>query len=134
MSDIGIDFFSRAELACQGSGVLRLHPAMPEALPRLRRAVGRALPVVSGCRSEAHNTAVRGAPNSRHRFDLRWRDGSIGTLAIDIRVTDAAFVHHIITAGLPLGWSFGVANIRVKPIVHADLRTAVGDAAVVFGY
>jgi hypothetical protein len=47
MSDIGIEFFTRAEMACELTGVVRLHPAMPEALPRLRRAVG-AEPVLFG--------------------------------------------------------------------------------------
>lgn len=41
-------------------------PALVDALQALREVAGRPIIVLSGCRCQAHNQAVGGAPSSRH--------------------------------------------------------------------
>lgn len=58
--------FSPAELACKGSGVLRIRRRALDALQALRQDVGRPMVIASGYRSPAHNQRVGGSKNSRH--------------------------------------------------------------------
>lgn len=58
--------FSPAEIACRGSGALRIDEEALDKLQALRDRLGKPLIVRSAYRSPAHNKAVGGAPRSRH--------------------------------------------------------------------
>ena len=58
--------FSPAEIACRGTGRLKLHPKALDTLQALRDRLGKPLIVRSAYRSPAHNRAVGGAPRSKH--------------------------------------------------------------------
>lgn len=67
--------FTPKEIACKGSGLIYIDPPSMDALQRFRDAVGVPVIINSAYRSESHNKAVGGAPNSFHRkgkaFDIR---------------------------------------------------------------
>ncbi|MFN4282372.1 MAG: YcbK family protein [Alphaproteobacteria bacterium] len=58
--------FSPAEIACRGTGSLRIHEEALDKLQALRDRLGKPLIVRSAYRSPAHNRAVGGAPRSKH--------------------------------------------------------------------
>jgi hypothetical protein len=88
MSDLqpvttAIEFFSEKELACKGTGVIKLDPRFAVALPELRRAWGKSLSPNSICRTPEHNAKVGGNPNSLHMTEnAKWP--TLGTMAADI--------------------------------------------------
>jgi len=58
--------FSPAEIACRGTGQLKLHPAALDTLQALRDRLGKPLIIRSAYRSPQHNRNVGGAPRSKH--------------------------------------------------------------------
>ena len=58
--------FSPAEIACRGTGQLKLHPEALDRLQALRDRLGKPLIVRSAYRSPEHNRRVGGAPRSKH--------------------------------------------------------------------
>jgi zinc D-Ala-D-Ala carboxypeptidase len=58
--------FSPAEIACRGSGSLRINEEALDKLQALRDRLGKPLIVRSTYRSPAHNRSVGGAPRSKH--------------------------------------------------------------------
>lgn len=58
--------FSPAEIACRGSGSLRINEEALDKLQALRDRLGKPLIVRSAYRSPAHNRSVGGAPRSKH--------------------------------------------------------------------
>ena len=58
--------FSPAEIACRGTGQIRLHPEALDKLQALRDRLGKPLIVRSAYRSPEHNRAVGGATRSKH--------------------------------------------------------------------
>ena len=58
--------FSPAEIACRGSGSLRINEDALDKLQALRDRLGKPLIVRSAYRSPAHNRAVGGAPRPTH--------------------------------------------------------------------
>jgi len=58
--------FSPAEVACRGTGQLKLHPEGLDKLQALRDRLGKPLILRSAYRSPEHNRAVGGAPRSKH--------------------------------------------------------------------
>jgi zinc D-Ala-D-Ala carboxypeptidase len=58
--------FSPAEIACRGTGQIKLHPEALDKLQALRDRLGKPLIVRSGYRSPEHNRAVGGAKASKH--------------------------------------------------------------------
>jgi zinc D-Ala-D-Ala carboxypeptidase len=58
--------FSPAEIACRGTGQIKLHLEALDKLQALRDRLGKPLIVRSAYRSPAHNRAVGGAPRSKH--------------------------------------------------------------------
>jgi len=70
--------FSPAEIACRGTGALKLHPDALGKLQALRDRLGKPLIVRSAYRSPEHNRAVGGAPRSKHMdgtaFDIAMKN------------------------------------------------------------
>ena len=58
--------FSPAEIACRGTGQIKLHPEALDKLQALRDRLGKPLIVRSAYRSPEHNRAVGGATGSKH--------------------------------------------------------------------
>lgn len=58
--------FSPAEIACRGTGTIRIHEEALNRLQALRNRLGKPLIVNSAYRSPTHNRAVGGAPASKH--------------------------------------------------------------------
>lgn len=58
--------FSPAEIACRGSGSLRINEGALDKLQALRDRLGKPLIVRSAYRSPEHNRAVGGVPHSKH--------------------------------------------------------------------
>ncbi len=58
--------FSPAEIACRGTGQIKLHPEALDKLQALRDRLGKPLIVRSAYRSPEHNRAVSGARASKH--------------------------------------------------------------------
>jgi hypothetical protein len=69
--------FSPAEIACRGSGSLRINEEALDKLQALRDRLGKPLIVRSAYRSPAHNRAVGGASRSKHL------DGTAFDIAMD---------------------------------------------------
>lgn len=70
--------FSPAEIACRGTGQLKLHPEAMDKLQSLRDRLGKPLIIRSAYRSPEHNRAVGGATRSKHMegtaFDVALRN------------------------------------------------------------
>jgi len=58
--------FSPSEIACRGTGQLKLHPEALDKLQALRDRLGKPLILRSAYRSPEHNRRVGGAPQSKH--------------------------------------------------------------------
>ena len=58
--------FTPRELACKGTGQVRLQRAAVDALQAVRNKIGKPLRIASAYRSAEHNTRVKGSPTSRH--------------------------------------------------------------------
>jgi zinc D-Ala-D-Ala carboxypeptidase len=58
--------FSPAEIACRGTGQLKLHPEALDKLQALRDRLGKPLIIRSAYRAPEHNRKVGGAPRSKH--------------------------------------------------------------------
>ena len=58
--------FSPIEMACKGTGRLKLNVDAMDKLQALRNRIGKPLYILSAYRSPEHNKAVKGAPNSMH--------------------------------------------------------------------
>ena len=59
--------FSPAEIACRGTGQLKLHPDALDKLQALRDRLGKPLIIRSAYRSPEHNASLKGAsPRSKH--------------------------------------------------------------------
>ena len=62
--------FSPAEIACRGTGQIKLHAQALDRLQALRDRLGKPLIVRSAYRSPRHNRAVGGAPASKHMIGV----------------------------------------------------------------
>lgn len=109
--------FTRAELACRGSGELKLADGFLEALEALREVYGYPMVVTSCCRSVAHNKAIGGHPRSLHLIgNPHW---GTDTCALDIQRPSGDRLHKLISFALRQGWSVGLAG----DFVHLDRRS-----------
>jgi len=117
--------FSPAEIACRGSGSLRINEDALDKLQALRDRLGKPLIVRSAYRSPAHNRAVGGAARSKHL------DGT----AFDIAMTNhdpLAFEEAARAVGFK-GFGFyprsGFMHIDLGPARQWGERFAVREAA-----
>lgn len=104
--------FSPAEIACRGSGSLRIHEEALDKLQALRDRLGKPLIVRSAYRSPEHNRAVGGATRSKHM------DGA----AFDIAMAN----HDPVTfeaAAREVGF-LGFGFYRRSGFIHVDLGPA----------
>jgi len=118
-----IKYFSEKELACKGTGIIKLDPRFAEELPKLREAWNSPLTVNSVCRSPEHNKKVGGNPNSLHMtVNKKWN--TLGTMAADIRWFDwgKATKMKFAQLALDMGWSVGLHNSFCHIDRRADLK------------
>jgi hypothetical protein len=117
-----LPYFSEAELACKGTGVIKLDLRFAAALPALRVAWGRPLSPASVCRAPLYNEAVKGHPNSLHLTDNPTHP-THGTMAADIAWRNWPAQQRLQFARLAysLGWSVGLHD----GFCHVDLRKAL---------
>ena len=104
--------FSAAEIACRGTGQLKLHPEALDKLQALRERLGKPLIVRSAYRSPAHNRTVGGAARSKHM------DGT----AFDIAMSNhdpAAFAEAARAVGF-----LGFGTYPRSGFMHIDLGPA----------
>lgn len=106
--------FTPAEVACKGTGELKVHPASMDKLQALRDIIGVPFTPNSAYRSEKHNKAIGGSPNSQHlqgrAFDIPIKGAMtrdrIKEVAIKVGFTGIGdyntFVH--IDTGAPRYW------------------------------
>lgn len=127
-----LPYFPRHELACKGSGIIKIDVRFAARLPALREAWGKPLTPTSVCRSPAHNKAVGGHPNSLHLTENHRHPTAAGTLAADISWRDWNRADRISFARL--AWDMGFAVGLHDGFVHVDLRAVVGLSPTVFLY
>lgn len=77
--------FSPAEIACRGTGAVKINTEAMGKLQTLRNRLGKPLIVRSAYRSPSHNRAVGGAPASKHMlgtaFDIAMSNNDPATFA-----------------------------------------------------
>ena len=126
-----LPFFSESELACKGSGVIKLDPQFAAMLPALRVAWGKPLIPNSVCRTPAHNAAVGGHVRSLHLNDNPVHDTQ-GCAAADIRwrnwdnETKLKFARLAYSLGFSVGLHDGFC--------HVDWRQSAGLKQACFLY
>ena len=136
-----IPYFTEKELACKGTGVIKLDDRFAEALPKLREAWESvctpkgwcpALILNSACRTPKHNKSLKRAhPRSLHLTENPYWPTN-GTMACDIRwdcwPRDKQFEFCILA--LDMGWRVGLNN----GFVHIDRGLEVGITTRIFLY
>lgn len=106
--------FKPRELACKGTGRIRLQRKALDGLQALREAVGKPMLIASAYRSPEHNAAVGGAKNSRH----------LQGDAFDVMMTGhdpATFEEAARRAGFQ---GFGYYPKSSPPFMHIDMGPA----------
>lgn len=126
----GYPAFTRAELDCACCGLAKFHPGFLEHLHGLRLAFGKPMVLTSACRCKAHNAKVGGNAKSLHIGDVPQHPGQLGTLAIDVKVTDGLYRGQLFALAWRLGWSLGWGD----GFLHLDRREWVGLAQTSFDY
>ena len=116
MANYLVEFFTRTELACSSTGVVKFEHGFLEDLVELRKSYAMPMMVTSGCRSQSHNIDVGGHPRSLHMFANPHY--GIDAIAIDIDRKNVN-MHRLISAALAMGWSVGIA----KTFIHLDRRS-----------
>jgi uncharacterized protein YcbK (DUF882 family) len=78
--------FNPSEIACRGSGELKINMFALDCLQRLRNRWNRPIPISSGYRSPDYNAQVGGAPKSYHllgqAFDVPIVDEDFNLMAL----------------------------------------------------
>lgn len=126
-----LPYFPEHELACKGTGVIKLDMRFAAALPQLRLAWGHPLVPTSVCRTPEHNQREGGHKNSLHLTEnpKHWTHG---TMAADLRWYDWDDDARLRFARLAwsLGWSIGLNDV----FIHIDRRIDIGLRQRVFNY
>jgi zinc D-Ala-D-Ala carboxypeptidase len=114
-----IEFFSEKELACKGSGVIKLDPRFAKSLVELRKAWGEPITANSVCRTPEHNKKVKGHPRSFHLTENpTWH--TYGTMAIDCAWNNWEIDKQLNFARL--AWSMGFSVGLHNSFCHLDRR------------
>lgn len=126
-----VEFFASHELACKGSGVIKLDPRFTVALEQLRRDWGLPLVINSCCRSPEHNSKVGGHPRSLHLTENKFWP-TFGTMACDISWHNWSKhrKEEFCKLALSQGWRVGL-NDR---FVHIDRGRELGINTFIFTY
>lgn len=130
-----IPYFSREELACKGSGIIKLDIRFAAALPALRADWGKPLNLLNGgsvCRTPEHNASIPGAhPRSLHLTENPVHP-TFGTMAADIPWREWAENEKLQFARLAYkkGWTVGLHD----GFCHVDRRKEIGLRKIVFLY
>lgn len=126
-----LPYFTKNELACKGSGIIKIDLRFAAALPALREKWGKPITVNSVCRTPEHNAKVGGHPSSLHLTENPVRKTN-GTMAADLSWANWSQEERIKLARLAynMGFAVGLHN----SFIHIDLRTAVGLNKTVFLY
>ena len=104
--------FSPAEIACRGTGAIKINTEAMDKLQSLRNRLGKPLIVRSGYRSPSHNRAVKGAPRSKH---------------MDGTAFDIAMANHDPVAFMAAARAVGFLGFGTYPrsgFMHIDLGPA----------
>lgn len=107
-------FYTAKEFRCPESGILYVDSELLTMLDELRRRMGKAVYVTSGCRSEEYNAKIGGSPRSRHIT----KKGQPCTAA-DIACVKAGYRYELVKHAIDLG--FGGIGIY-EAHVHLDTR------------
>ena len=131
--------FSPAEIACRGTGAIKINTEAMDKLQSLRNRLGKPLIVRSGYRSPSHNRAVGGAPASKHMlgtaFDIAMSNHDPATFAEAARAVGflgfgtyprSGFMH--IDLGPPRATPFVPETPPAREVL-ADSRTLKGGGA-----
>ena len=126
-----IPYFSVAELACKGSGIVQLDMRFAATLPALRAAWGKPLTPTSVCRTPEHNARVQGHPRSLHLTENPTHP-THGCMAADIAWRDWPEEDRIAFARLAyrMGWAVGLHD----GFCHIDRRKDIGLEKMAFVY
>lgn len=126
-----LPYFSEGELACKGTGIIRLDSRFAAALPALRLAWGKPLIPTSVCRAPEHNTRVGGHPRSLHLTENPTHPTK-GCMAADIAWHHWPEQEQLYFARLAysLGWSVGLHD----SFCHVDRRGDIRMSTAVFLY
>ena len=106
--------FSPAEIACRGTGAIKINTEAMDKLQSLRNRLGKPLIIRCAYRSPSHNRAVGGAPASKHM---------LGT-AFDISMANHDPVAFI-AAARAVGF-LGIGTYPRSGFLHIDLGPARG--------
>jgi hypothetical protein len=118
-----IPYLSANELACKGSGVIRLDPLFVQPWVRLREKWGKPLMANSVCRTTEHNRKVGGNPNSLHlTTNQTWP--TVGAMAIDVDWHDWPTAEKLRFSRLAwsMDWAVGLHNSFCHIDRRADLN------------
>ncbi|MEK9895017.1 MAG: D-Ala-D-Ala carboxypeptidase family metallohydrolase [Burkholderiaceae bacterium] len=105
-------YFTVDEMKCKGTDECEMDQRFMERLIDLREDYGKPMPITSGYRSLAHNSAVGGSPNSAHIYGR----------AVDVAVTGNN-AYDLIQLAMKHGFTgIGVAQrgAHNKRFIHID--------------
>ena len=124
-------YFTRAELSCQGTGVIRLDQRFADALVELREQWNKPLSPSSVCRTPDHNENVGGHPRSLHLTKNPYWSTN-GTMAADIRWRMWPTEEKLAFSRFcwQRGWAVGLHD----GFCHIDRRSDIGLGQAVFLY
>lgn len=126
-----LPYFLESELACKGTGTLKMDINFAVHFPLLRHKWGEPFTPNSVCRSPEHNKDVGGHPNSMHLTENP-KHPTCGTMAADVPWRNWNKEKKLRFARLAwsLGWAVGLHD----GFCHVDRRVDVGLVQNVFLY
>ncbi len=124
--------FSPMEMACRGSGAIRVSVDFMKRLSQIRTHLGQPMHLTSACRTTIHNDHINGAPRSFHICDDDLGRGQRGCLAVDVAATEGYYRGMLFSIAWAQGFSVGW-NAK-RGFLHLDRRIDVGWRQTTFDY